>query len=237
MKEISLVRWFLRWAFNKGYYKGNLHVVFTPHLKGTDGNNKEVIHLTWNELLHMHNFVFKKTQTHLEHVRDVFCFQCFTGLRYSDVAKLKRADVKPGYISIVTQKTASSITIELNKYSSGILEKYKNYKFNTDLALPVISNQKMNNYLKSVGKECDISDLTKIVFFKGNQRHEEVYPKYELLTTHCGRRTFVVNALYLGIPAEVVMRWTGHTDYKTMKPYIKIVDELKEKEMNKFNLK
>jgi len=42
----------------------------------------------------------------------------------------------------------------------------------------------------------------------GNQRYEEVHPKYSLLTTHCGRRTFIVNALYLGIPAEVVMRRT-----------------------------
>ena len=44
-----------------------------------------------------------------------------------------------------------------------------------------------------------------------------------------------MNALFLGIPAEVVMSWTGHADYKAMKPYIKIVSELKSKEMAKFN--
>ena len=71
----------------------------------------------------------------------------------------------------------------------------------------------------------------------GNKRYEEVYPKYELLTTHCGRRTFIVNSLYLGIPAEVVMKWTGHTDYDSMKPYVKIVDELKEESMRKFDEK
>ena len=62
-----------------------------------------------------------------------------------------------------------------------------------------------------------------------------MHEKWELITTHCGRRTFIVNALFLGIPAEVVMKWTGHADYKAMKPYVAIVDQLKAKEMNKFN--
>jgi hypothetical protein len=51
------------------------------------------------------------------------------------------------------------------------------------------------------------------------------------------RRTFIVNALYLGIPAEVVMSCTGHEDYNAMKPYIKIVDDLKRSSMSKFDEK
>lgn len=52
---------------------------------------------------------------------------------------------------------------------------------------------------------------------------------------YTGRRTFIVNCLRLGVPAEVIMKWTGHSDYKAMKPYIKIVDKLKVSEMEKFN--
>lgn len=55
------------------------------------------------------------------------------------------------------------------------------------------------------------------------------------MIAHCGRRTFIVNALRLGVPSEVIMKWTGHSDYKAMKPYIKIVDKLKVSEMDKFN--
>ncbi|MDR2928483.1 MAG: hypothetical protein LBV41_09865 [Cytophagaceae bacterium] len=95
----------------------------------------------------------------------------------------------------------------------------------------------MNSYLKEMGKICGLNEEIRIVYFSGNKRIEEVHPKHKLLSTHCGRRTFIVNALYLGIPAEVVMKWTRHSDFTAMKPYIKIVDELKEKEMNKFNLK
>ena len=60
-------------------------------------------------------------------------------------------------------------------------------------------------------------------------------PKHEVITTHAGRRTFVVNALRLGIPPSVIMNWTGHNDYKAMKPYIKIVDAAKAENMERFN--
>lgn len=174
-------------------------------------------------------------QGHLERVRDVFLFCCFTGLRYSDVAKLRKNDIKNGYFDIVTQKTVDGIRIELNKYSQAIIDKYKDCQFPKGKVFPIVSNQRMNDYLKELGEVCEIDEPTRIVYFRGNVRHEEVYPKYALLTTHCGRRTFVVNALRLGIPVEVIIRWTGHSDYKSLKPYVKIVDELKKKEMSKFD--
>ena len=234
-KNLAFVRWFFRWAASKGYYTGTIHNTFKPKLKGTDGNAKEIIFLTQEEIKLLQNHIFKPGQGHLERVRDVFLFCCFSGLRYSDVAKLTCQDIKKGFIQVVTQKTVDGIRIELNKHSQTILDKYKNIEFPNNKALPVISNVKMNEYLKELGQVCELNEPQRIVYFKGNVRHEEVYPKWELLTTHCGRRTFVVNALRLGIPAEVIIRWTGHSDYKAMKPYVKIVDELKEQEMSKFD--
>lgn len=234
-KNMSFLRWFLRWAHYKGYNPSTVHETFKPKFKGADGNAKEVIYLEWEELLKLYSFKFPPSRSSLEAVRDVFCFCCFTGLRYSDVAKLRRSDVKKGYISVVTQKTVDGLIIELNKYSRAILEKYENIGLPNDKALPVISNVKMNAYLKEMGKIAEIDEPTRTVYFKGNVRYENVLPKYALLTTHCGRRTFIVNGLRLGVPAEVIMKWTGHSDYKAMKPYIKIVDKLKASEMDKFN--
>lgn len=235
MKNLSFVRWFLRWASHLDYYRGKCHETFRPRLKGTDGNSKEVIHLSWDELMFMYGFVFPEKEKHLEKIRDVFCFCCFTGLRYSDVAKLCRSDVRPGSISIVTQKTADSLVIELNKYSREILDRYADFPFPRDRALPVISNAGMNERLKDLGELVGLDSPTRTVFFMGSVRHELVLPKYSLLTTHCGRRTFIVNALTLGIASEVIMKWTGHSDLKAMRPYMKIVDELKASEMEKFN--
>lgn len=234
-KHLAFVRWFFRWAASNGYYQGQIHDRFKPKLKGIDGNSKEIIFLTKEEIRQLQDYHFKPNETALERVRDVFLFCCYTGLRYSDVAKLKRSDIKKGFIKVVTQKTSDGLSIELNKHSQAILNKYKDDVFPKDMALPVISNEKMNEHLKRLGQVAGLEEPTRIVFFKGNARYEEVYPKWALLTTHCGRRTFVVMALQLGIPAEVIIRWTGHANYEAMKPYVKIVDEVKERSMSKFD--
>lgn len=234
-KQLAFLRWFLRWAAQKGYYNGDLHDTFKPKLKGISVDSKEIIYLSQEEVKQLQEFQFQPMQEALERVRDVFLFQCFTGLRYSDVAKLRRSDVKKGVVHVVTKKTVDGLRIELNKHSQAILDKYKDCTFPGDKVLPVISNEKMNAHLKTLGQVVGLDEPTRIVYFKGNQRHEEVYPKWYLLTTHVGRRTFVVTALQLGIPVEVIMRWTGHSNFEAMKPYAKIVDELKEKSMSKFD--
>ena len=234
-KQLAFLRWFLRWAAQKGYYNGDLHDTFKPKLKGISVDSKEIIYLSQEEVKQLQDFQFQPMQEALERVRDVFLFQCFTGLRYSDVAKLRRSDVKKGIVLVVTKKTVDGLRIELNKHSQAILDKYKDCTFPGDKVLPVISNEKMNAHLKTLGQVVGLDEPTRIVYFKGNQRHEEVFPKWYLLTTHVGRRTFVVTALQLGIPVEVIMRWTGHSNFEAMKPYAKIVDELKEKSMSKFD--
>ena len=90
--------------------------------------------------------------------------------------------------------------------------------------------------LKELGELAEIDEPVRETYYKGNERIDEVTPKYALLSTHTGRRTFICNALALGIPVQVVMKWTGHSDYKAMKPYIDIADDIKIQAMNKFNL-
>ncbi len=232
MKQIAYLKWFLRWSFKKGYNQNMAYDSFKPKLKNTP---KKVIFLTWEELNRLKDYKIPPTKQYLERVRDVFLFCCFSGLRYSDVYNLKRSDIKPDHIEVTTVKTADSLIIELNNHSKAILEKYKDVYFEDHKALPVISNQKMNDYLKELGELAEINDPVRETYYKGNERIDTVTPKYALLGTHAGRRTFICNALALGIPAQVVMKWTGHSDYKAMKPYIDIADNIKANAMNKFN--
>ena len=197
---------------------------------------KKVIFLTRNELDKIRACQIPAAKQYLERVRDVLLFCCFTGLRHSDVYNLKRSDVKEEHIEITTIKTADSLIIELNDHSKAILEKYKDIPFQNNKALPVVSNQKMNEYLKELGELAEIDEPVRETYYKGNERIDEVTPKYALLSTHTGRRTLICNALALGIPVQVVMKWTGHSDYKAMKPYIDIADDIKIQAMNKFNL-
>jgi len=231
-KHINYLKWFLRWSVKKGYNDNTVFDSFKPKLKNAQ---KKVIFLNWKELNQLRDFSIPETKKYLEKVRDVFLFCCFTGLRHSNVYNLKRSDVKNNYIEITTIKTADNLIIELNNHSKTILDKYKNVAFENDKVLPVISNQKMNDYLKELGELAEINESVRETYYKGNQRIDEVMPKYALLGTHAGRRTFICNALSLGIPPQVVMKWTGHNDYKAMKPYIDIADDIKVSAMDKFN--
>ena len=71
--------------------------------------------------------------------------------------------------------------------------------------------------------------------YRGGERVEEVFPKYEMIGTHAGRRTFICFALSSGIPPQVVMKWTGHSDYQSMKPYIAIAEKTKADAMKLFD--
>ena len=231
-KQLSFLKWFLRWAFKKGVHQNNAYDSYKPKLKSTQ---KKIIFLTWDELNRLREFKIPSNKQALERVRDVFLFQCFTGLRYSDVFNLRRSDIKDDHIEVTTVKTSDSLIIELNNHSKAILDKYKDVAFENDKVLPVITNQKMNDYLKELAELAGIDEPVRQTYYRGNERIDEVTPKYALLGTHAGRRTFICNALALGIPPQVVMKWTGHSDYKAMKPYIDIADDIKANAMSKFN--
>ena len=231
-KQLSFLKWFLRWAFKKGVHQNNAYDSYKPKLKSTQ---KKIIFLTWDELNRLREFKIPSNKQALERVRDVFLFQCFTGLRYSDVFNLHRSDIKGDHIEVTTVKTSDSLIIELNNHSKAILDKYKDVAFEDDKVLPVITNQKMNDYLKELAEMAGIDEPIRQTYYKGNERIDEITPKYALLGTHAGRRTFICNVLALGIPPQVVMKWTGHSDYKAMKPYIDIADDIKANAMSKFN--
>lgn len=231
-KDLKLLKWFLNWAAEKGYMKDLAFQRFNSRFKTAD---KTIVFLTWDELMKLYAFPIPDNKRYLEAVRDVFCFCCFTSLRYSDVFNLKKSNVTDTHIHIVTKKTIDSLHIELNKYSKSILDKYKDMSFPNGKVLPVISNQKMNKYLKELGKQCGFDTPIQVVYYKGSVRVEATVPKHELICTHTGRRTFICNALMMGIAPNIVMKWTGHNDYNAMKPYIDIADKAKEDAMRLFN--
>lgn len=230
-KYIRMVKTFVSWAESKGYCRCEEFLRTNPRLKTA---KKTIVFLTWDELMALYNYDFSNHPCY-DAVRDCFCFCCFTSLRYSDMANLKKADVSDSAISVTTIKTGSLLVIELNKYSRAILDKYKDVPLPNNYALPAISNQKSNKYLKEICRLVGIDSMVTQTIYKGNKREDIANPKWELMSSHAGRRTFVCVALMLGIPPNVVMKWTGHSDYKAMKPYIEIADEAKKQAMMMFD--
>lgn len=232
-KQLGFLRWFIRWAYEKGYHKNNTYEYYKPKLKNA---TKRVIFLTQEELAKVEDFKVPKGRESLNVIRDVFLFYCYTGLRYSDVAKLTWDDIHDNKIEIVTKKTTDRLLIDFNLKSKAILDKYSEVHLPDNKVLPVISNQKMNKQLKVLCKLVGLDEPVKITHYEGNERVDEVKKKYELIGTHTGRRTFICTALAKGIPPSVVMKWTGHSDYKAMQPYIDIADEVKSSYMKKFDM-
>lgn len=252
-KHYGNLMWFLNWCVRKGYCKDDTVHRYKPKFKIVD---KPVIFLTRDELLTLYRYnvpangtlVELKNQagesykkrvedaSALEKTRDLFCFCAFTSLRYSDMAKLKKTDRVGDTIIVTTKKTSDALRIELNDYSAAILDKYQDRDFPGGLALPVISNQKMNDYIKDLGELCGFTTPIPRTVFRAGKRVDETRPKWELLGTHAGRRTFICFALSAGIPPQVVMKWTGHSDYKAMRPYIDIAESTRADAMKKFNL-
>ena len=232
-KKLGYLKWFLKWATEKGFNNNTAYRTFRPTLKTTQ---KKVIYLTKEEMKRILILELKGEQAYLEVVRDIFIFCCFSSLRYSDASALKWNDVKDDHIEVTTIKTADSIQIEINDMMKKIIEKYRAIPDKrSNLVFPFYTNQAMNRDLKKLCKLAEINEEIRTTTYKGHERIDEIAEKWELIGTHTGRRTFIIHALSRGIPPSIVMKWTGHSDYKSMKPYIDIVDEIKASEMNKMN--
>lgn len=224
-KELRLLKWFLKWAESKGYNKCRDYTFYHPKLKTV---KNPVVFLTREELFKLYYARIPAcypSSDMLSKSRDMFCFCCFTSLRYSDMINLKKCNIHRGKIILTTQKTNDTLTIEINRYAQEILDKYCAGKKSEERIFPYISNPHMNQCLKALGQICEFNTPETRVYFRGRERIERTDPKWQCLSTHSARRTFICNALSSGVNTQTIMKWTGHSDYASMKPYIDVSDE------------
>uniref|UniRef100_UPI00404A8F7D tyrosine-type recombinase/integrase n=1 Tax=Gelidibacter sp. TaxID=2018083 RepID=UPI00404A8F7D len=216
-KALSTLKTFLGYARKHGIKVNDSYRDFTIKRE-----KLEVIALTQEEFDSLLNEDLSANKR-LEKVRDIFCFACATGLRYSDIAQLKREHIADNFIKLTIKKTKTELTIPLNSISASILEKYK------DLTrpLPLISNQNLNYYIKELCKLIGIDQQIEIVRFFGKKREVKTYPKHDLIHFHTARKTFVTLSLEKGMSAEEVMTISGHEDYKSFARYVKVTENRK----------
>jgi integrase len=191
----------------------------------------EVVYLTAAEKARLFNLNLEP-MPYLEHTRDVFLFECETGLRFSDVYALRPEQVSEGYVLITTQKTADLLRVPLSPLAQSILTRYAGHR--EGKALPVKSNQKTNQDLKIIAQLARLDTPTVTTQHRGSERVATTRPKHELVCTHTARRTFVTLALEGGMRPETVMRITGHKDYKTLHRYLKITDAVVQDEFAQY---
>jgi integrase len=223
-KYIKTFKTFINWAIDHEHTKSE---IATTKYKLSD-NPTEVVYLTYEELMSIYNLELPEGSS-LDKVRDVFCFGCFTGQRFSDIANLKHEDIKRDVWVLHQVKVKDTIQNEvpLSGKALFILSKYKN----APKPLPVISNQKTNEFLKTLAEKAGICDIVKIVRYRGNEPMVVREPKYKLIGTHTARRTFITLSLEMNMRPETVMAISGHTDFKSMKRYIAVTNNMKAGEM------
>jgi integrase len=145
----------------------------------------------------------------LEAVRDIFIFACYTGLRYSDVVKFDPSFVQEisGVQCLVffSQKTGSKSVIPIFPQTKAILDKYAGN-------LPRRpSGQKYNDMVKEVCKAAGIDQQIQLTKLEGDRKRPVAMPKYEAISSHTARRTFVTNMSKMGLTAKQIALMTGHT--------------------------
>ena len=201
-KFMQTFRMIIIMAINTGWFFADPFINYKIRLKRVDRG-----YLTEPEITK----ILKKQFTckRLEQVCDVFIFACFTGLAYIDVRNLTKENIQTSFdgklwIMTARQKTDTAVTVPLLKVPQAILKKYEGTQPDGRL-LPVLSNQKLNSYLKEIGDLCGIT---------------------KNITFHVARHTFATTmTLAKGVPIETVSKMLGHTNIITTQIYARITND------------
>ena len=217
IKYISYFKKIIRICIANGWLDKDPFVNFKPKLRKV-----ERFFLSEEQLdqIAREEFAF----TRLDQVRDIFLFSCFTGLAYADVQKLTDKNISIGidgekWLFVNRTKTETPSPVPLLPTALEILDKYKNHPqcVNRQRLLPVLSNQKMNSYLKEIATKCKI--------------HEE-------LTFHIARHTFATTVtLNNDVPIESVSKMLGHKSLKITQHYAKLLNKKIGRDMQQLRTK
>jgi site-specific recombinase XerD len=216
-RNIGLFKTFMHWAIDEQLtYNDKFKNFKKPERIAT---NPVALSLDQVQELFNHEFEAK----YLERVRDVFVFQCLTGLRYGELKLISKRNIKENLLLIKEEKDISKPQreIPLFEISNFILKKY-------DYKLPLLSNQKQNKYVKIAFELAGFN--SEVELHRNKNAHSEllIQPFYKLIQTHTARRTFITIMKKKGVADKTIMKMTGHKDLKTFNTYYQVDTEAKQ---------
>ena len=219
---IKKLKCVLRAAESRGYPVNPAYK--STEFKAQSSVDVDTIYLTREEVERFEKVDLTKKEDgkNLELARDIFLVGVWTAQRVSDYNNLKPENIKEvdnngtpmTYISIHQQKTGRLVEIPCNAKVRAILNKYPK-------GLPHLSDQKINKYIKDIGKMAKIDEVVEVKGSRGGQVIKEYYKKYELICTHTARRTGATLMYLDGIAIYDIMKVTGHKSVTTLEKYIR----------------
>ncbi|MGK6342904.1 tyrosine-type recombinase/integrase [Chryseobacterium sp. DT-3] len=212
-RHLGMLRTFWEWAFKKER-KVNSFNCFTYKNRSSDK-----LALSEKDLNILENLELKNEK--LTFARDVFLIGCYSGQRFSDYSIFESADIRNGMIVKFSEKTEIQAYIPLHRKLKILLEKY-NYK------IPKFKKvADFNELIRNVCKIAEFKEKIKMIKYRGNKKEVEVYERWELITSHAARSTFITISTMKGMPDRVIMDITGIKDTSTLYKYKRIsVDDI-----------
>ncbi|QNH62224.1 site-specific integrase [Hymenobacter sediminicola] len=220
-KQVSLLKQFLSDAVGRGRTTNQAYTRWKWAKRDTP-----IIALTADELRQLENFSLPEGH-YLDNVRSLFLLSCYCGLRFSDVAALRREHDKGDFLRLTTQKTRDTLTIPVSPKARAILEGIW-----TGQVRP-ITNQVFNRAIKELCQRAGIDTLTEWLMWRAGKREKTNHPKFELISSHSGRKTFCSIAIARGIPIPAIMKATGHKSYKSLSRYLDVQENHQRAEFSK----
>ena len=227
-KTIKVVKTVMRCAEEDGYHSNHNYMAHSFKAPKMDA---DAIYLTREEIQKITDLDLSKEADGYELARDIFLIGVWTAQRVSDYNNLQREDIRKETIRswdedgnmsertvrtihITQQKTGKKVVIPCNKELRKVLDKYPD-------KLPHLSEQKINDYMKEIGKKCGFEDMVDIRSSKGGVMSTESFPKWQLIHTHTARRTGATLMFLSGMNVYDICKITGHSNIKTLERYIK----------------
>jgi site-specific recombinase XerD len=207
-RNIGLIKTFLFWAVKNEF---TFNQAFIDFKKPPRVLTREET-LTKNDILKIYKHKFDDEI--LNQIKDIFVFQCLTGMRFGELKTVSKRTVKNNCVLLKEEKDSSKPTREvpLTYISNEILLKY-------DYKLPILSNQKHNDYLKEILKKTGFTNEVEYTRTKGVEQKTFVKKFYERISTHTARRSFITIMRNEGIADKTIMSISGHKDFKTFNMY------------------
>jgi integrase len=213
---IKILKAFLRYSHNEGWHT-NINYLNDYFISPKDSVQREFLNVDELKKLWYHLPKIEK----LKNAKNVFMFQCFSGIRYSDLHKIKPEciDLERGLIKFDQEKTGGTAFISFHKFIRKILIDTDNFTKNWT----ILSNDKLNENIQELCKEAKIDKTVipyKIVLGRKVNIYDVPKQKHEIITSHCGRHSFVtLCSNELGLPDEIVRVFSGHSSQDSLQRY------------------
>lgn len=235
-QRTNLLRAVLKFAKKKNIYSADA-LEYEFKLKTTP---RVIVYLTREELQKFYEY--QPQNKYEQDTQSIYLLCCFTGFRISDAIRMRWENVTDNEITKLTKKTSTTVVVELSQLTKSVLARVKDLREREgagtgpqDRIFPNYRRTSFEDNLRRICKKLGFNTIVEYNYYQGNELKTEYIEKWDFITSHTARKTFVVTALTLEIPIPVVMEWTGHKSMKNLERYTKIVNEVKVRNIKKFD--